>query len=678
MGSIMRVLPLYLETAPHPGAARAGLGGDLYRHQAELFDQWKTRDAFVLATPTGSGKTQAALLPCLANDDSAIFLYPTNALIEDQVRSFHALAERIGVLLPEISAAGEGPDVNAHRAARAFMARVDAQALEDLRRLWMFRTKGRALSTLLGHQEKPLLVLTNPDTLFLMVAQRYAESAAALGALQDVTLVVDEFHLYSGVALARLLFMAYFLMKAPRRMVGRVVFLSATPSDEVATILTKLFDPLFIRHTPSRDNAGRVVQYELTLDAVPIGGRASSQMAQAILGQRAQLLAERHALDIQRESASVPLLAITDSVFGSIELEDTLRSAEVPFAPAEIGVYRGLSNRSIRDTKNKLVVLGTSAIEVGVDFHTGRLIFEAGSAEAFVQRIGRLGRHGPGAATLFAPDRVARAIAASPEIAVPRDELMSLARRWYPSSATYAWFAQSRHGLAVAKATLQRLDELAEAQGVSELRDQLRVMVQEYAAAIGAEEVPRRFSQWVGAYSKVQSFRGSGSIEVYDHREAARRREAVSGKESPTDPGHYEADLATLLRYGQSVAERINTKGEPYAVIFGYARPREVRVTIRSMTLSVLAMADSVAATFAVDVSAPHLCAYYRRPGHICVLLPGDFEHRLQRDWRIRYYRSEYGLVLFDDDALLALAMYEQGSHRDPEHLRPDIRPVRT
>ena len=58
----------------HPDCAAAQLGWHPYTHQALLFDTWQDHNAFLLTTKTGSGKTQAAALPVIANGESAFFL----------------------------------------------------------------------------------------------------------------------------------------------------------------------------------------------------------------------------------------------------------------------------------------------------------------------------------------------------------------------------------------------------------------------------------------------------------------------------------------------------------------------------------------------------------------------------------------------------------------------------
>jgi CRISPR-associated endonuclease/helicase Cas3 len=54
----------------------------------------------------------------------------------------------------------------------------------------------------------------------------------------------------------------------------------------------------------------------------------------------------------------------------------------------------GLNGRSTRKRSyDAEVLVGTSTVDVGVDFHINLLIFESDSAGTFTQRLGRLGRH---------------------------------------------------------------------------------------------------------------------------------------------------------------------------------------------------------------------------------------------------------------------------------------------
>ena len=60
-----------------------------------------------------------------------------------------------------------------------------------------------------------------------------------------------------------------------------------------------------------------------------------------------------------------------------------------------VGENTGLSGRTQKELSLSAdLVLGTSTIDVGVDFKINLLIFESADAGNFIQRLGRLGRHG--------------------------------------------------------------------------------------------------------------------------------------------------------------------------------------------------------------------------------------------------------------------------------------------
>ena len=102
---------------------------------------------------------------------------------------------------------------------------------------------GEALRRLLD-PDKPKIIFTNPDVLFLILGLHYhAEPLESLRRYQ--TLIVDEFHLYQGVELSHAL-----IMVALARGLGvfrRLVLLSATPDPEVAALLERAVAPTVIR-----------------------------------------------------------------------------------------------------------------------------------------------------------------------------------------------------------------------------------------------------------------------------------------------------------------------------------------------------------------------------------------------------------------------------------------------
>ena len=69
----------------------------LYPHQAAMYNEWSNHTGFLLVTKTGSGKTRATALPVLKNHESAVFVYPTNALIQNQSRAIQQLMDDEGI-----------------------------------------------------------------------------------------------------------------------------------------------------------------------------------------------------------------------------------------------------------------------------------------------------------------------------------------------------------------------------------------------------------------------------------------------------------------------------------------------------------------------------------------------------------------------------------------------------
>ncbi|MDD1654327.1 MAG: DEAD/DEAH box helicase [Methanomicrobiales archaeon] len=86
---------------PLPGAIQGYLdlkGIRLYTHQAQALDRIREGRHLILTTPTASGKTLAFTLPVLERqltdpDATALFLYPTKALANDQLKAIRELAE---------------------------------------------------------------------------------------------------------------------------------------------------------------------------------------------------------------------------------------------------------------------------------------------------------------------------------------------------------------------------------------------------------------------------------------------------------------------------------------------------------------------------------------------------------------------------------------------------------
>ncbi len=659
----------------HPDCEAAQSGWHPYIHQAALFDSWHEHKAFLLTTKTGSGKTQAAALPVIANGESAFFVYPTNALIEDQERSIRELAGGMGWRAYSY-AAGDAFDKRAFNRADVILFRIDADNLEKIRREKRHRTKGQTLEYLLNaNSGRPTIVLTNPDTLFLILSLRYGEGMAVFQSLKQYqTLVVDEFHLYSGVELAHLLFMLHYC-RAQGFFNGRFVLLSATPDENVSTLLDQVIAP---HRVPIRGNLPypgvekRTVAYPVELHLVSPGEEpveTALRQFEALCPELERLFTENTVDDY------VPLVIILNSVMAAMYAADLLRERhQVP--ADQIGEYRGLMDRQLRSFRNKLVVIGTSAIEVGVDFKCRYLIFEAGDVAAFMQRFGRVGRHEAGIAYLMAPPNVLEDAQHLTE-SLTRDELEERACRWYAQNDARPWFARTESGLYTVSLLAQKMvdtiaaDPAATEEVIKDAQDRIDALLADYATQIGAQRAykhvhkclqrykhnPEHFAwAWLRAYEQQMAFRTSSvNFRVHDIREEQRRE---------GEGGWYDVGLRTLLRRGKTPRLKKGRNDREYVTIYGYTKAARVDAQALEITPGDLHSTQRKPVTLMREGQNTHLSDVMKRENHLFVVVPDSV--RLAIDWRIPVYYHPKGLLAFDGAALLLKEIYEKEKLKSP------------
>src|SRR3982750_3152689 len=160
-----RLAPLPEGLHPAVREALAARGVDaLYGHQAEAWEAAARGEHLIVTTGTASGKTLAFNLPvldALARDPKqrALYLYPTKALAQDQLRSLSSFR------LPRLRAAIYDGDTEAERR-------------------WQVRKWAN-------------LILSNPDMLHVGVLPHHDRWGDVLSNLRYV--IVDEAHVYRGV-----------------------------------------------------------------------------------------------------------------------------------------------------------------------------------------------------------------------------------------------------------------------------------------------------------------------------------------------------------------------------------------------------------------------------------------------------------------------------------------------
>jgi len=650
-----------------PQVEVAGVRTRLYPHQAAMLNDWNNHAAFVLVTKTGSGKTRATALPVLRHRESAVFVYPTNALIADQARAIQQLMRDEGVSFREWTPARANDKLGDEEYA---LVQVNANTLEEFRKAWRMARKGDTLKRLLGG-DKRRIVLVNPNILFLIFSLQYSGATEAIGYLHDYpTVVFDEFHLYNGVELAHALFMIHLA----RRMgtFSRVVLLSATPNAEVMAHLEALLQPQVVEahvRVPQPIVGERTVAHDVDLLPLPTSGDMV-ETAQAKVLQLANDLRRLQTANAETNAAGdyVPCVVILNSVVNAIALEDALVNAGI--ACEHVAPIRGLSARSSRDVRGKLLVIGTSAIEVGIDFQTDYLLFEAGDAASFMQRFGRLGRHRRGTAFLLSEPREAAAITSLGD-AMARDALERGVAAMYPQQDARAWFVSTFCGMVSIcsqahnfKRTIAE-DRSADAAMKTQINQWMDETLTAYAQTMGLERIlkqarPKLKHDWFTHYAEIDSFRTSlPSQTVWDVSEKERGR-----------GWSYEADVKTLL----TRAERLwfNKKHERLYVK-GYGKRRYIWFNKSFEDMSDLVGTIQTTAKYSSEemsfMQEGHLTSVsyvmHKPKHHIFVIAPMELAKTL--DWRIAWFRCGARgrfLIAFDGDALLLKEICDRHSNQ--------------
>jgi CRISPR-associated helicase Cas3 len=664
---MLRIRPYEIEIIQHRNSKFP-----LYPHQAIILDEWDSHDNFLLITKTGTGKTIGAVLPVLKYRERAILIYPTNELIGDQVRSISGIAEREGlipcILKPETTVAE-------YSKADVVLVHIDAAALDEWSKRKHLGGKWAALKYLLEADKPVKLILTNPDILFLIFALRYrAEPLAALTAYK--TLIIDEFHLYQGIEFTHALFMVHFARNFG--MFQKVVLLSATPDQDVMEYLKKIFINPFIIDSGTKTINHPVVGKRIAVHEIEVKPiLLTDDIVEIIVGAVRDMKEEISTLRKNNSSVDyIPVVAVVNSVVNAIRLEDRL--VEEGFDRENLLIIRGLSSRKIRKRdERKIIAIGTSAIEVGIDFKCDYLIFEASEAASFMQRFGRVGRHGPGKAYVVCPNNVALGMEGLFTAPIERGFLEEMIYQWYQSSEARPWFTTTYGGFvtifAIAYSIVERVKEDKQATNeiIKAIEQKIQDILDSYANILGAEKqfnrVRRQYEKalngvkeynWLKVYQGLTTFRTSmPSVWVCDFGEKGRRGSYEESK--------YTVDIATLLKR----AERLQFNDNLYTpegekgmlTLKGYGRHKKVWVnpTFSDDDISsIKTTKDYPDLTFIQEghmTSVSHLMTFRN---HIFTILPNDVIKGL--DWRLSVFPCGRHLIAFDGTALLLREVLER------------------
>ena len=376
----IKVLPVYSRSSQSEPSADIPTGLSLREHQVKTFDAIRDPDVDVVfnTAMTGDGKSLAAYLPALTEGKSVLAMYPTNELIKDQERQVQDYCQWF--------------------AQHIACDKMFSESLSELRtELTNLRGQKAAIEHLA--LKNPIL-LTNPDIFNLIANFQYLnpeyENPDQL--VQHVIdsydlFVFDEFHIYDvSQVISVLTTMLYFIEQGRGKYdQKKFIFLSATPNSlllnclEKANLRYEIIEGDYHHDTLDAVNWSRIcAPFDLHFHGI---GRQTEEWVETHYQQIAKWFAEnpnsRGAIIVNSVAAAKQICAFLKE---RKEVGDFLLS---------VGENTGLSSQEERRfaLHESDLLVGTSTVDIGVDFKINFLAFEAMDSGSWIQRLGRLGRH---------------------------------------------------------------------------------------------------------------------------------------------------------------------------------------------------------------------------------------------------------------------------------------------
>jgi CRISPR-associated endonuclease/helicase Cas3 len=379
----IKTLPVYSKLAdeaevPSEVDARLPKGLRLSRHQAETYRALTEGNAEVIfnTAMTGDGKSLAGQLPVLIGgwQSPLLAMYPTNELVRDQ----------------------EGQLAGSKARWRANLQTVflESAVLDRMTDTDAYPQRGDALMSVLRNHD---VVLTNPDIFHYVMQQFYVRPKDApdkvIGPLMQKfgQLTFDEFHVFETPQVISVLNALLFIQEvAGETRPHRYLFLSATPGELMLEYLHRSglkVEEICGEYSHSEIAPGPALWRQIlrgttvNFDAARVEEWVDLHLDDVLL----PFLLER------RPGAKGAI--IVNSIAAAYRLLDRLK----PVFEAHgltVEPNTGLTSRPRRAVSYEAdVLIGTSTVDVGVDFQINFLLFESRDAGSFLQRLGRLGRH---------------------------------------------------------------------------------------------------------------------------------------------------------------------------------------------------------------------------------------------------------------------------------------------
>ncbi len=333
----------------------------LYSHQAQAINIARQGKNVVIATPTASGKTLAFNIPileALTNDKkaTALYLYPTKALTNDQLKVLKELEKDIGIKADPNVYDGDTPQ---HQRASI--------------------------------RENSRIILTNPYGLHQYLPWHYKWRIF----LQNLKfIVIDEAHVYRGVfgsnvamLLRRLLRICNFYHAYPQIILSSATI--ANPKEHAKRLTGKDFEVVTKDGSP-RGLKSFVFWNPPFIDAANTTRRSTHQETKDLLTLNIIKNLQTLCFTTSRQMAELITRWTKEELTNRSKQPNTVTAYRAGYLPQE---RREIENRL--KNKNLIGVVSTNALELGIDIGSLDSVIISGYPGTIIstwQQAGRAGR----------------------------------------------------------------------------------------------------------------------------------------------------------------------------------------------------------------------------------------------------------------------------------------------
>ncbi len=355
------------------------LGFRPYEHQYQSEKLIKKDRGFFCfnCSPTGSGKTLSWIKPALDKGMDVIAIYPTNALISDQVDNANQMIRD--------HFAGMGHEIICITSSSIYERRQEMYGGEAN------VSNGKIIAHLIERsldRSGSTIVMTNPDIFTLIMKDMYRDKYLSSLINHFEMVVMDEFHLADIKQKNIMLFLLHCLHDLPSNiaLTAKFYFLSATPDDTVIRRIREAIgvDPIVIESSGIAVGRNERVKdgYRTVMPPVDLSIRSGKIFStfEMLCGENL-----KDTLDLCEQRKTVIML---DGIHEVDVLYNELVDNDNGMSIERIdGFHRG-------DLEVKLnhfdILVSNSSVEVGIDFKVDQIIFSGYNKSSFIQRLGRL------------------------------------------------------------------------------------------------------------------------------------------------------------------------------------------------------------------------------------------------------------------------------------------------